>query len=372
VPLPPATTTVQAPTTTVPGGLVVRHERVATDATVGQITSDGRYVVLDAVGGPRRRYERSNGQTVGLVYGNQIITDDGLTEIGYFDGRYYVNGIGTGISSPLPAPPDRWWTPSVNYNPTSASADGRIIAVNSFDLGAGPAVIVLDRESGQWSRVDGALASLGPDNDSSSPLLSSNGDIIAFVHRTETLRCDGCTSVWVGPPDDLRLASPGSAGSVPTDGEVRLVDLSADGRFTLFWSNSTDLALDDVSAPSGRYYLFDAGLGTTTRLPITPWRIPGTDPTEVFGDPTMSDDATRFAFLLGVPPTVDNGVQRRSTVPVVFDRTTGITTSLEPPGVAVYDNFRGVLIDGAGDDVTFALNPMEPFTERWVYIAHLE
>jgi hypothetical protein len=88
----------------------------------------------------KRRRQRSSGQSVDLVYGNQTITDDGLTEIDYVDRRYDVNGVGTGLASPPPAPPDRWWTPRVNDNPTSASADGRIIAVNASDLDAGPAV----------------------------------------------------------------------------------------------------------------------------------------------------------------------------------------------------------------------------------------
>ena len=122
------------------------------------------------------------------------------------------------------------------------------------------------------------------------------------------------------PAAGPELLSPTTSGGPSTNGASHVRDISPDGRYVLFWSTAVDLQ-GGVGDPRGRLYVRDRAAGVTTLLPIVP-AVGGSVTVE-----TISADGQRIGFAVEAPLG-----SVRAIVAAVYDRGTGVSTTLTPTG----------------------------------------
>ena len=160
------------------------------------------------------------------------------------------------------------------------SADGSTVAFHSAatDLVAGDTngsldVFVHEPASGQTSRVSIDSVGAQADGDSSSPALSSDGQIVAFASTaTDLVASDGnaAEDVFVhdrGTGQTTRASV--AFGGGDANGASTLPSISADGDRVVFQSVATNLVLDDDESFQD-VFLRRRASSTTTRLSTVP------------------------------------------------------------------------------------------------------
>lgn len=158
------------------------------------------------------------------------------------------------------------------------------------------------------------------DGVSSSPVLSADGCVVAFVSQSSTLAPASYGLSTSSPaqvyavnrcvmPHTLELVSVTSDGTAAADRACSAPNISADGRYVAFVTTAGNLPVSG-SAPSGQsYYVFVRDrVAQTTLSPLEAWRVAnGSDGASVDGTAAlryMSADASRFAFDFRSPPSV--------------------------------------------------------------------
>ena len=151
----------------------------------------------------------------------------------------------------------------------AASADGQVVVFDSLasnlvpgDTNAFDDIFVRDRASGTTQRVSVSSTAAQGDNISSSPAISGDGQVVAFVSNAtnlvpgDTNTCGDffpaagmCPDVFVhdlatGSTDRVSVDSSGAqANSASTD-----PDISADGTTVVFFSAASNLVAGDTNS----------------------------------------------------------------------------------------------------------------------------
>ncbi len=205
----------------------------------------------------------------------------------------------------------------------SLSADGRYVAFTSWASNLTdpmpnpnddqPDVYVRDLLLGTTVRIsDPADGGDYANARSTSPSISANGRIVAFVSHASDLIPDDPpgfgSDIYVrdldgGGIERVTLALDGT--SAP-NGASSSPDLSADGRMVAFHSSASDLAAGDVQDNHDDIFVHDRVTGTTTRL------TPGSD---LFSHaPAISADGQHVAFHSRATNLVAGDVNGRDDV----------------------------------------------------------
>jgi Tol biopolymer transport system component len=242
------------------------------------------------------------------------------------------------------------------------SADGTHVAFYSFasnlvldDTNGMSDIFVHDGYTGVATRV--SLASDGSEANGSSyrPVISAEGEIVAFASRADNLVTDdgnGLDDVFVhdcgsGVTTRVSVASDGTEAS----GSSRDPSISCDGLSVAFSSQAENLVAGDTNEMSDVFVRDLTGTGTTTRVSVA-WD--GSQANAVSGTPVISCDGNYIAFSSGADNLVPNDTNGVSDV-FVHDRASGSTyrVSLAPDGNEANGNSYSSAISGNGRYVAF-------------------
>jgi hypothetical protein len=182
------------------------------------------------------------------------------------------------------------------------------------------------RWPGQTIRASVSTAGAQSDGQSFGPSLSADGRYVAFASRSSTL-VPGDTSALadvyvrdrqVGTTTRVSTASDGS----PANGDSQWPTISADGRFVAFASSASNLVAGDTNGLMD-LFVFDRQTGQTTRVSVS---SSGSQANDVsFGPAAISADGRYTAYWSNASNLVPNDTNARGDV-FVFDRTTGNTS----------------------------------------------
>jgi Tol biopolymer transport system component len=235
-----------------------------------------------------------------------------------------------GTIARLPLPADRF---GALFRPhVSISADGRLVAFDApepFVPGrASRQVYVFDRTNATTQLVS-VVAGGTADGDSLHPSISADGRYVAFVSRATNLVAadtNGLADVFVRDRtsgitirDSVSSTGAQSSGSSWLDSDR---SLSADGRYLVFRSGSSNLVLGDTNARDD-VFLRDRVSGTTTRVSVDSGAMQATGGDS--GWPAISNDGAWIVFesTAGDLVTLDTNAQRDV---FLHHRPTGATT----------------------------------------------
>ena len=163
--------------------------------------------------------------------------------------------------------------------PYSISGDGRYIAFKSeatnlveIDSNGFKDAFLRDTQTGITSRISRNSDGLGADNDSFSPIISSNGRYVAYASTAANL-IEGDTNdeedifVYDTQTQTTIRASVDSNGNEADDDNYDPA-ISADGRYIVFGSYATNLVTADTNGEED-IFVFDSQTATTTRVSIS-------------------------------------------------------------------------------------------------------
>ncbi|HEV7534200.1 MAG TPA: hypothetical protein VGP90_01120, partial [Acidimicrobiia bacterium] len=254
-----------------------------------------------------------------------------------------VTFFGTSAVSAAPPPPTSTATVllSVATDGTRSNADSFAPALSSDGATvafvsratnlAGPEpvramnVFVHDPLKGQTTRISAAPGGAPADADSTSPVLSGDGSVVAFDSFADNLVAgdsNAASDVFVvdrasGRTARVSMASDGAQGNGGSFNPA----LSADGRYVAFASDATALVPGDHNR-AGDVFVHDRQTGKTTLVSVTSDGKPANG--DSF-DPALSADGRFVAFVSDATNLVRGDTNGAADV-FVHDRETGRTT----------------------------------------------
>ena len=264
-------------------------------------------------------------------------------------------------AQPLASPWQMSDTPAGGSFSPSLSADGRFVAFASFAKNLVPNqnfnlnsdVFVQDVVSNSTCLVSVSLSDQGGTGNSSRPIISSNGQFVAFL-STATNLVTGATNA--SPNLYLRDLAAGTTTleTIGTDGKVgpgycTEFSMTPDGRFLLFVSTHTNLTTNTVTSVAN-VYVRDHLLATTELITVRATN-PALSAASGGDSPSVSDDGQKVVFHslstdLGGP--FDNVFLR--------DRATQTTLCIGTNSKAFNSSISrsyGATISGNGSNVVF-------------------
>ena len=216
----------------------------------------------------------SNGQFVTFESNaNNLVPGDtnGQTDI-------FVHDRQTGKTSRISVSSDGTQANWPSFYP-AISAEGRYVTFQSIasnlianDTNEEADIFVHDRQSGTTSRVSISSDSLQGNRGSMwSPTISGDGRFVAFWSDAYNLvpgDTNGLSDTFIhdrqyGVTSRVSVASDGSQ----QNGQSMESTISADGRYVVFWSDSTNLVPGDTNG-YGDLFVHDRLVGTTTRVSV--------------------------------------------------------------------------------------------------------
>ena len=214
----------------------------------------------------------------------------------------------------------------------SVSADGRFVAYSSRasnlvtgDTNGKSDVFVLDRSTGNTTRVSVNSSGVQGNGDSSFPDLSADGRYVAFLSYASNLGFsdfnasadvfvhDRSTGVTTRESVDTFGSDANSGSFIPK--------ISSDGRFVVFASSASDLVLGDTNSNID-VFVRDLSGGVTSRVSVDSSGIAGN---RVSFAPAISGDGRFVAFESEARNLVVGDTNLQSDV-FVHDRLTGETS----------------------------------------------
>ena len=285
-----------------------------------------------------------------------------------------------------------------NFAPV-LSADGRFVAFvsSASDLSATadsngvPDVFVRDLQLGVTTLVsvnqDGTAAA----NDGAlSPAISADGQVVSFNSDSIDLVANQRVPIYNLFVRDLAsrtttLASVNATGTAGGNNGSEAVfdalqfetgsDLSADGRFVVFNSSSSDLLADDaVYTGIVGTYVRDVSSGTTTLIALgKPVPSPGLGSVDSYGVPYISADG-RFVTFASFARDLVADDNDNTLDAFVRDRLAGTTTLLSAGNVSYNGNSSAPVPSADGSTIVFestAGHPLENGNVTDVYAAPL-
>ena len=185
------------------------------------------------------------------------------------------------------------------------SADGRFIAFVSIASNMVPGdtnglrdVFIRDRKCGTTRRVSWGRGGAQSDGSSFDPAISADGRFVAFESEATNL-VPGDTNdgrdifIRDRKAGTIRRVSVGPKGA-QGDRDSENPDISADGRFVVFWSFATNLVPGDTNN-LGDVFVRDRKAGTTRRVSVGPNGAQGSGDGEE-SEPAISADGRFVAF----------------------------------------------------------------------------
>lgn len=243
----------------------------------------------------------------------------------------------------------------------SISEDGRWIAFSSDaanlvpgDTNAANDVFVVNRQTGQISRVSLGWDLSEADGNSRTPSISGDGRYVAFTSDATNLVTGPI--VW-SPAIYVRDLDTGtneivsfSWDGVAEDGGSWYPHISADGRHVAFISYSTNLVADDGNSLND-VFMRDLDLGITTRVSVGSGGIEGDGRSGGFGISADGRFAGIFSAATNLVPGDTNGVQDG----FVRDLDLGIIerVTVDSSGNQVSGGGGWATLDGTGRFATF-------------------
>ena len=238
----------------------------------------------------------------------------------------------------------------------SISADGRYVAFASYANNLVPGdtnneldIFVHDRTTGRTTRVSVSSSGEQANKNSNFPAITPDGRYIAFASYASNL-VPGDTKeqedVFVhdqhtGTTTRASVSSTGREGN----GFSSSPQISADGRYVVFLSGSTNLVRNDTNG-SWDIFLHDLSTRKTTRVSVSP---SGEQANDDSSDPSISADGRYIAFATRANNLVAGDTDTATEV-IVHDMSTRRNTliSVSPSGRHGYkDSFDpSISVDG--------------------------
>ncbi|MFN2298950.1 MAG: PA14 domain-containing protein, partial [Anaerolineales bacterium] len=225
-------------------------------------------------------------------------------------------------------------------NYPSVSNDGRYVAFRSsatnlvepVDPFGFPNIFILDRDTDTLSPAIFATVDGYPNDDSAQPVISGNGQYVAFASSATNLdpNCDsGILSVFVyevtiGAPGTFECVSIGLTGDA--DGPSEHPAISYDGRYVVFSSYATNLVTGGVSGGKRHIYLYDRVTMTTELIDTDSDEILGNEDSD---NPSISADGQSIVFESFADNLLPPGEDTNANWDIYLrDRSTGTTSRI--------------------------------------------
>jgi CSLREA domain-containing protein len=216
----------------------------------------------------------------------------------------------------------------------SISADGRYLAFDSYatnlvagDTNATYDVFLRDRQTSETKRISLSSSGIQGNGSSNDPSISADGRYVIFRSSATNL-VSGDTNdrndlfLYDNQTNFLTRISVDSNG-VPGNGNTSYYHISADGRYVVFSSTSSNLVTGDANAKID-IFLHDNQTGGTTRVSIDSNGIEGNGDSD---KPFISADGHYIVYHSSATNLVSNDTNAKTDV-FMYDRQTGITTRL--------------------------------------------
>jgi Tol biopolymer transport system component len=303
-------------------------------ADAGDLSSDGRFAAFSS-------------NALNLVPGKTYPFED-----------VFVRDLALGITTPISLGPDGAPSDDHSFGPV-LSSDGRFVAFHSYATNLVPVdangsiadVFVYDRHSSSMTLASVSSAGRQGNSDSWFPAMSDDGRCVAFSSLASNLASNDTNGDWDVFVRDLRtkqttlITRSLSGGTSP--GPSWIDSLSADGRFVVFHSLSSELVPGDTNGVWDAFR-HDRRLGTTVRISVD---AQGNQlDQDSFGGPQSADGSLVLITSLSdaLVPGDGNGAHDA----FLIDVTTGSAqlvsaTSTGAQGPVGVDSFgRGLSADG--------------------------
>jgi len=251
--------------------------------------------------------------------------------------------------------------------PFALSGDGRYVTFCSAASDLVPSdtngfidVFVHDRVTGKIRRVSVASDGTEGNGNSQGASISGDGRYVAFWSDATNLVLNDTNAyldyfvhdLVTGQTERVSVATGGTQGSATAFTSFYPPALSNDGRFVAFVSDQPDLVPGDTNGVSD-IFLRDRQLGQTTRISVA---NAGTEANGTSISPSISEDGTLIAFSSAASNLVSGDSNALDDV-FVHDMLTGFTqrVSLGNSGAEANQGASGLgTISGDGRHVTFA------------------
>jgi hypothetical protein len=161
-------------------------------------------------------------------------------------------------------------------NSSSISADGRFVAFSGGWTAFGSTsnssndILVKDMLTGTVANEHENSAGVNGNSGSGSPVISADGAVLVFLSASSNLLSDQDNSLYdifaseIGGPTIERVST-GTGGTLAADGRSLNPDLSGDGRYVVFESDTSNWAAGGSTATSD-IFLKDRDTGNLTRI----------------------------------------------------------------------------------------------------------
>ena len=211
------------------------------------------------------------------------------------------------------------------------SADGRLVVFDSLasnlvsnDTNEGSDVFVHDRSTGRTTRVSVDSQGTEADSNSSLPVLSADGSLVAFISEASNLvpnDTNDTADIFVHDRSTGRTTrvSVDSQGT-EADSNSSLPVLSADGSLVAFISEASNLVPNDTN-DTADIFVHDRSTGRTTRISV---ERQDSQVYNLTGRLALSGDGRWAAFA--TYPAEHEGIESQA---FVHDRSTGRTTRVD-------------------------------------------
>jgi Tol biopolymer transport system component len=272
---------------------------------------------------------------------------------------------------------------SGNYASTSASisADGRYVAFESYasdlvpgDTNASYDIFIHDVQTGVTERVSVSSSGVQTNDDSNSPSISADGRYVAFTSSATNLvpgDSNGWTDIFVhdrqtGITTRVSINASGIQGNAVSNFPA----ITANGRFTAFHSNATNLVPGDTNGVTD-VFVHDIQTGITTRASVD---SVATQANGASSNPSTSADGRFIAFNSAATNLVSGDTNGLGDI-FVHDMQTGSTTraSVDSSGLQAndYSSLPSVSADGqymAFESVATNLVPGDTNSARDIFV----
>ena len=250
---------------------------------------------------------------------------------------------------------DASWAPSI-------SADGNLVVFMSLapnlvadDTNGKRDIFLHNRVTRQTRRISVASDGTQANGDCWEPVISANGQIVAFSSDASNLVADdtnGVRDVFVhdlvsGQTTRVSVASGGGEANGPS----RDPAINADGRFVAFTSTASNLAAGDTNGVSD-VFLHDRSTVSTQLVSVGLGGAPGNGASR---NPAVNGDGTVVAFDSAASNLVDGDTNQRDDVFVRVGGATG-RVSVAATGAQGWGHSQDPSISADGNLIAFKSN----------------
>jgi len=229
---------------------------------------------------------------------------------------------------------------SYSYGP-SLSADGQIVAFYSYasnlvsaDTNSASDVFVIDRKTGQTTRVSVGWMGAEANGGSYEPSISADGRYIAFSSDASNLVSDDTNSstdafvydTMVGQTRRVSVDSGGGEGNAVSYSSA----ISSNGSVVVFTSLASNLVAGDTNAVWD-VFVYEMATGATTRVSVD---SSGSEANYGSGSSDVSGDGTIITFCSYASNLVANDTNYASDV-FVHDRASGQTNRVSVDSLGI-------------------------------------